>query len=87
MKKFNPYEKPPFICPKEYCFNWEKTSCSANQCKRLDEKSNIDALEPNEIKMAEDGLPWFYFTHIDNIVEVMRNKYYIDSNKYWGNNS
>ena len=88
MNKFNPYQKPPYICPEEYCFNWSQTEynqtkhCTAFECKRLNQKARIDALQPNEQKMAVDGLPWFYFTHPDNMVEVTKDKYLKDSKKY-----
>lgn len=93
MKKFNPYHKPPYVCPEEYCFNWSTTQynqsehCTAPECKRLDSKARIDAFEPNEHKMADDGLPWFYFTHPDNMVDVTKKKFMEESPKYWNNKS
>lgn len=69
MQNFNPHDRPPFICPKEYCYNWEKTPyspepyCTARRkCTRMYPDGRIDALEPNEKKLTEGGLPWFYFT-------------------------
>lgn len=91
MQKFNPHERPPFICPKEYCYNWEKTPyspepyCTARRkCTRMYPDGRIDALEPNEKKLTEGGLPWFYFTSDTNIVDVMKETYRKGFVEYWG---
>lgn len=92
--KFNPYQRPPAnICPQEYCLHWSlnensKIICctSPGKCRRIDLDCNTESYQYNAKKLAEDGLPWFYFTSFDCIVDVLREKYASESKEFWGEN-
>ena len=60
--------------------------CTFGVCKRLDPiNGDRDWYEPNEYKLTEAGLPWFYFISTPESVDIeMREEYIRDSERLWG---
>src|SRR5262245_52812435 len=64
----------------------DQCGCSFGICRRLDPiNGNKDWYEPNEVKLEEAGLPWFYFiSGPEKLVAELRDKYIRESELLWG---
>ncbi len=80
------------ICPQKFYFFWcdETNICrrTFGLCKREDSaNSDKDWYEPCEPELKKADLPWFYFISSgEKLVENLREKYKIESAKFWEKN-
>ena len=60
--------------------------CALGLCLRADAvNGDRDYYEPHEPRLAEDGLPWFYFiTNPMSLIDDLKEVYIRDSEQLWG---
>ncbi|KAB8142989.1 hypothetical protein F8S13_12165 [Chloroflexia bacterium SDU3-3] len=62
-----------------------RCGCHFGHCARLGVLGDCDWYEPDELQLAQDGLPWFYFIPNPQMLpEEMRDEYIRASELLWG---